>query len=144
MQLKYLTLLPPCITWYIWHNLFCHMQECDSKLQLHSHFGAWIFRLSDRAFGNAVCSLGLPLCSKPRNGRLAKMGSFQRKKRSDWLPHRLLASIIVSNYDCQGTVWSPSRHSLQRKQGFFVFFFFYLDFCKALTNLIVYYPSVKA
>ena len=67
-----------------------------------------------------------------------------KKKRSAWLLHRLLASIIVLNYGCQGTVWSPARYSLQRKQGFFVFFVFDLDFSKALTNLIMCYPTVKA
>ena len=47
-------------------------------------FCAGIFCFSDPAFGNGLFSLGLFLvCRKPRNGQLAKMGSFHQSKRSD-------------------------------------------------------------
>ena len=57
----------------------------DSALDLWSsgHFELGFFFISDRAFGNGVCSPGLLLCSKPRDGWLAKIGSFQHSNRSD-------------------------------------------------------------
>ena len=38
--------------------------NCRNTVTLELGF----FRFLDRAFGNAMYSLGLPLCSKPRNG----------------------------------------------------------------------------
>ena len=39
----------------------------------------------------------------------------------------------------------PRRGTVCKESRVFLYFFvFDLDFCKALTNLIVYYPSVKA
>ena len=57
----------------------------DSALDLWppGHFALGIFR-SDRAFGNGVFSLGSSYVRrKPRNGQLAKMGSFHQSSRSN-------------------------------------------------------------
>ena len=99
------------------------MQECDSKLQLHGHFGAWIFRFSERAFGNAVCSF--PYAVNLEMDDSLKWVLFNVKKKAISLittPSLSINNSIKLRVPRNGVV--PGEVQFAKNARFFCFFCF--------------------
>ena len=84
-----------------WNETEVHVLGFCVRFVAARSFCAGIFRFSDRAFGNGVFSFGLSsyVRWKPRNGQLAKMGSFHQRKRPDnkWYAMEVRWGIFIEN-----------------------------------------------